>query len=470
MANENLEDILGLQGNALQELSGNLDNLLSGEMASDLKRKGGIAGTRALEGFFGAPGQVANLAADVGNLADVGIDKLLGAIPGIGSSLQGLKRFLSDGAPGQALQKTPVTPKGIREYVTKPLLAESVKPKTDADKAIAGFAQDLGSFMGMGTPAKTAAGIASFGNTAKAASKMLGFEKPTQEAVKMGTMLLYNMKGGAKKVKEHVNNMYEALWKKTPAKKMVSIDPLKDSIKKVESIVERDFTKNLPAKTFLNNKLKEIKSLSKDGKVKLGDLIQMDRDLNSIIYNREYKGIKNLIKDVQHDIKKSIGQFASENPDWAKMKESADTMYKAMKSRSVIHDNIINMKDRRHFSFKNPLTWALLGHHSGYANPIMKSGAGLYGLGFLEKGLKQVIRDPRVAKIYAGLVPGALGKSTAGIANSIARLDRAVSKASKPFKTPEGLVKLESNTRSAKTKTPTSNNKFKTPKGLIKID
>lgn len=657
MANRSLEEILGLQSNILTEGPESLSDFLSKAKDTDTARLGTMAGTRALEGFLGTPGQLINLASDVANAADIGIDKLLGAVPGIGSSLQGLKRHLSDGeTPGQVLGKTAVTPKGIREVATKPLLGEYVKPKDLTEKAIAEFAQDLGSFMATGTPAVKAAKIAATGGTAKVAGKMLGFKKPTQEAIKMGSMLLYGMKGGKEKVEKNVNNMYAALRSETPkptievaplektfekvrpvlrggfkdkpaardflrdifrekdismisrgkakltdliridrkisklkndpdfkgirsfAEEMhsdisrslaktgqTSLDPLEKAIEKAEPVLRGGFrkTKNVPVKNYLQKKLKDVKKMTrknneaslsdlfkldrelssfgskaenasaknfiktlqsgieesiegygrtsikpmdkiidsvdeiistglkdqtaakrslsktlegiskitKDGKVGIIDLVQMDRDLNAYLYNREFTGIKNSLKAIKSGIYKSIEEYGEKNPEWYKLKKSADTMFKAMKTRSFLHDRIINLKDARHFSIKNPLTWGLLGLY----NPaVAKTGAGAYGFGFLEKGIKQVAKDPRIAKIYSKLIPGAIHQSLPAIANSIAKLDRAVSNVTKPFKTPKGMIKLESDSKLAKTparKTASSKRKkFKTPKGMIKLD
>lgn len=459
MAEKSLEETLGLSGNVVQQLGSKASSALQDIGDTRAGRTAAIGGTRFLEGLLGAPGSLINFAADIANAADVGIDKALGSIPGVGSTLQGAKRFLGDlgDRDRPAVEKTRATPKGIREVATKPLLGKMVKPKTELEKLTADFAQDLGSFMGVGSPAKSAYKMASSGSLAKAASKMLGFEKPTQEAIKTGAMLLSNMKGGGKKLKDYSEKLFDTVEEITPGNKRVAMAPsLSRSVSKIE--------KNEPAKTFLKNKLKDLQDLTdKSGKMKLKDLIQFERDLKARLFDKEYTGVKNLIKGMSEGINDSVKEYGAKNPQWDKARKSANSMYSAVKARSFIHDQIINMKDKKHFSFKNPLTWGLLGLH----NPAFaKTGAGLYGLGFLEKGIKQVVRDRRVMKIYSELIPGAVYKSAPAIANSVSRLDKAISKASKPFKTPKGFIELDSKPQKTKSKS----KGFKAPKGFVELN
>ena len=380
------------------------------------------AGARALESVAGLPADIVG-----GGLAlsDVASHKL-GSLIGSEKLQKANASKITDYLP---------TSSNIRKYGTenieRALGTDYLTPRTKGEERFDEYVGDVASLLvpfGGGSrislkALKSAGGTAALGNLAKWGAEELGGGEGTQAGAKIGAMLLPSI-FGAPSVKKYMDSLYEKTSSLLPKKEKVLAKELTERIKSVSNDLSKGTA--TPTKDILKKPVKDIKKALKRGKGELGiiDAVQFKKDLNEIIRDSSTTtSARGQLKEIVHDINKSINTIGKEHPEFLKSLRSADNIWAGLTEGSKVTKFLDKYVQKYAF---HPLTLGLLGLHGGLGTAL-KVGGSLAGYeGF--KVLQSFAKSREIRKYYGHTVSSALKNNAPQSLKSMQKLDEAIRK------------------------------------------
>lgn len=374
---------------------------------SELPRHAARIGSRVAETIGGIPGDIQDL---IQSGVFYGLEKFSG-------------KKISDESRQKSISKSNRLPTSseLKEYSEKTTKGYT-KAKDSNEELIDDYAQTLASLIG---PMKfrKALGVAALGTGVKKAADVMGLSKNTQEASKLGTMILASM-FNPKGVKNLYTNYYNNALKFAPEGTLVSALPLEKKLNNLKKKLKTgigDITENAVLET-----VEDVSKKIKDGKVDIREMMATNRNINKRMGDPKLLvGGENLFPELKKAVNDSIKLY--HNPDFIKSWRSANEAFSGLhESRKL--SRYIN----KHLGNK-PLEKALFASIAetagGYPEAIVPT-LGIAGSAFLGiKGIelsKRIMSNPTLRKYYADVLKYAAQENSAAMIKSAEKLTNKI--------------------------------------------
>lgn len=238
-------------------------------------------------------------------------------------------------------------------------------------------------------------GIAVGSTLAKEGTKILGLGETTQEASKLGTMLMLtaiNPKGALK----YASSQYDKA--RSLAKgASIPVPKLKQNLDLLKNELEEGLSHT--SKNAVLKPINEMLEKSKGNMVSVNELTSAKRDLNSIMKDPELlTREKKLLKVVGKEIDNAIKPYERINPAFKKAYRPANEIYGAVMQGTKAYDFI-----RKELGAKSVLNAALaevaLGHPK-YVIPTIEGSVGALGVAKAGDFFVRLAKSPELQKYY----------------------------------------------------------------------
>lgn len=268
-------------------------------------------------------------------------------------------------------------------------------------------------------------GLSVLGNLGKEGVKSIGAGETASEATKLGLMFLGGMFGKGRGVNTYINNLYKK------ADKLVSTKAKAEyPIKKLKAF-ERTLRKGsiTDAKKAVLDVIDEMKGKLIDGKMKINQLTNFDKDLNRYIRKAGKDATKRgYFKRLKGFVNEPLEAYGKKNPQWYKNWSGAREATKGIRSGENVRKFIKKNANLKNFTYAG----AILMQAGKYSpGPLsykigapLAAAAAAYGIELL----KRVATNPSLRKYYGQVVKASLNENKAMLARSIKNLDRAAKK------------------------------------------
>jgi len=340
-------------------------------------------------------------------------------------------------------------------------------------KAGAKFAKGLGAFLSADKATKVsrillpfsgrtmslgkAATVGAAGEAAKTIAEAGGASPFTQQAIKVGTMVYAQTRGGRKELEGVMEKNYEKAYeslKPEPGelgigKGYININPIRQSINRAKNKLLKSAD---PAKDQLLDFYGEAESAIDnmdlvEGRARAQDVLGLKRGLNKWVSNIEtresFKGQRHLPKASRPDVVKTVGMvkerledFGKANPEFNKSFQVAEDLFKGFndlgETTQWLSDNV---------TLKNMVSKAGSSGIAGAGLAATMMRGGLQGLGTLAVGVggAKIARDaslfmnllgksPAAKKHYIDAITAASKNNGADFTRSMSRLTDASKK------------------------------------------
>lgn len=272
---------------------------------------------------------------------------------------------------------------------------------------------------------RKALGVAALGMGAKKGVESLGFGEGTQEATKLGTMLISSM-FNPKGVKKLYTNYYNESLRHAPEGTLVSAKPLEHKLnslkKKLSSGIEA------PTEKAVLDDLEKVLEKVKNGKVDVREMMATNRSINERMGDPTLliRG-KNLYPELKKAVNDSIKLY--KNPEFIKNWRSANEAFAGFSQSQKLSRYIT-----RHIGNK-PLQHVLLGtfaeaaagHPEAILPTIAASGGAFLGIKGIELG-QRIFSNPTLRKYYGEVLLHAAKEDSVAMMKSAKKLEKALEK------------------------------------------
>jgi len=287
-------------------------------------RQASRTASRVAETAAGLPGDIVKITKGIGE-----------KLPKVPEALQREPNFIQK-AGKKALEKLPGS-SDLGEF-TKKLSKGYLEPKNDYEKASDEFVQDLTSISipagGMSWLKRI--GVAASGNAAKQGLKMVGEGEKTQNYGKLGVMLLTSVlnPGSARR---YVTGLYQEAKALVPEGATVTAHELTPALAKMKDKLNQGGS--APSKSKAMQKIEEIESKVKDGKVPVEELTEFKKTINEaraslwadIPGNKPAQAMaKKNLDEVSKVVDDSLKEYGKSNKPWEQVYRAANNGYGAV--------------------------------------------------------------------------------------------------------------------------------------------
>lgn len=342
-------------------------------------------GSRIAETIGGIPGDISSL---IQSGVITGLNKLTG-------------HELSPEAHEEIKKQRLPTSKELKEFSE-----EKTSGFTKAQNETERFADEVAeTAVGLLGPMKfrKALGVALGSGLAKEGFKTLGVGETSQEAAKLGTMLMLTAMnpGGALK---YASNQYQ---KAQALSKGASIQAtnLRGNLENLKRDLQKGIT--TPSKNAVIRPIEDILDKVQNNKILVHDLTAAKRDLNTLMKDPELlTRERKLLKVVGKEIDTAIKPYERTNPAFSKAYRPANEIYGAVMQGTKAFDFI-----RKGLGSKSLLATALaevaLGHPE-YAIPTVAGGLGVMGAARTADFFTRIAKSKELQNYYTKAISAAV--------------------------------------------------------------
>jgi len=364
-------------------------------------------GSRVAEQIGGLPGDISDL---IQSGVFAGLEKAIGHK--VTPEMREEARILSERPPTSSELKK------ASESVTKGYTS----PQGEYEKTADEFAETVASLLG---PMKfrKALGIAALGTGAKTGLKTLGFAEGTQEAGKIGTMLIASMVN-PKGVKQLTSNLYNEAERLAPEGTIVSGKELEKDLLKLKHDLEKGTLDRFETKVLeqTNRVLEKVK----DGNVDVNHLIASKRSINGVagdpeFYRRGEHLFPRLLKAVDKTIK------SHKDPEFLKTYQSANEAFGGVEQSKKISRYIESKLGNK--PIKHALLASVAETVAGYPEAIgptlALSGGAYLGVKGIEL-TQRILANKTLRNYYFDVLLNASKENSTAMIKSANKLEKAL--------------------------------------------
>ena len=373
-----------------------------------LKRNATRLGSRVIETIGGIPGEVEQ----IGNLIQSGTFDFLEKI--------GPKSKV----PREELVKRRLPTSSELKEKSIELTGGYTAPKDEPEKMADEFASTVSSLLG---PMKfrKALGIAALGTAARKGTEVLGLGETSQEAAKLGTMLVSSMIN-PKGVKQLYTNLYNEAENLVPQGTSVPSKKMEENLYKLRDKLSAGI--EAPSEKAVIDDIDRVLAKVKDGRVQVNEMMATNRSINEKMGDPELlKRGKNLYPQLKKEINNVINSY--DKPDflkaWNGANESFGALHESQKISRFIQKNIGN----------KPVAGTIIaglaetaGGHPEFVLPTI--GASIVGAGAV-KGIelmKRIISSPILRKYYGEVILNASKENSRAMISSYEKLENEINR------------------------------------------
>jgi hypothetical protein len=365
--------------------------------------------SRVAETIGGTPG-------DISDLIQSGVFSGLETLTGKPASQETREKArLKSNAPPSSNQLQELSESNSKGYTS---------PKNDREKIIDEYSKTAASLLG---PMKwqKALGIAALGTGVKKGAEFLGFEEGTQEAAKLGTMLISSMINPTG-VKNLSTNLYNQAEKLAPEGTLVSAGPLKI---KLERLI-KDLKKGTLDKTEekLLEQTKRVLKKIKKGKVDVNHMIASQRSINGIAGDPEFfQRAEHLFPRLQKAVKGTIKLHKDSEflKTWHNANNAFSGLAQSQKTSKFIQKHLGSMPIKH--AFLASLGEAAAGYPEAILPTLGGSFAAMGGVKSYEL-LHRIMKSPVLREYYGEVIKNALKENSNAMIKSAEKLDRELNR------------------------------------------
>lgn len=376
---------------------------------SNIPRHASRIGSRVAETIGGIPG-------DIQDLIQSGVFAGLEKITGHKVTPEGREKaaeYIERAPTASELKKT-------SEKLTKGYTSA----QNETEKNIDEYASTVASLLG---PMKfrKALGIAALGIGVKKGTEILGLGEGTQEASKLGTMLIASMVN-PKGVKQLYGNYYNQALKNAPEGTLVSAKPLESKLNSLRKKLSQGI--EAPSEKAVLDDLEKVASKIKDGKIDVREMMSTNRSINERMGDPSLliRG-KNLYPELKKAVNDSIKLY--KNPEfiknWKSANEAFGGVHESQKLSRYIERHLGN-KPIKHAIFASIAETA-----AGYPEAILPTlGASIAAFGGV-KGIeltKRILANPTLRKYYGEVLMNASKENSIAMIKSSEKLEKELKK------------------------------------------
>jgi hypothetical protein len=390
----------------------------------------GRTGVRAGEAALGYPGDIASLLTDLGSYITKGIT------PTYSEAQQQLAKSIpiEEDADFQFMTpRLPFTSEQVKENITEEQTGNYFKPTNQAEKRYDDFVQDITQLIlpGGALPFNKAFKVAGLGNAAAEIAHQLGAKDQGEAIAKFSGMLLGNLWGGRKHLKELTTKNYETA-SQLAEKAVIKVPNLKEQTNEVLKKLSRG-SREVPWKDKLFKLTDDIQSKIFLGEAKVPELIELKQDLNDILRTTHFPGrAKKYISELRDGLKSAITDYGVENKEFGKAWKTAEGLYSGLNADNVL-ESFIKRNPTIQKIAKSPLAkFMALGGSYAMGLPKVAGELALYGgVNYGLDQLKLLSTSPAAFKEYTKMVGSALKDDIKTYRNSARKLDKIVARQDK---------------------------------------
>ena len=321
----------------------------------------------------------------------------------------------------------------ISEYTVEPLakalLPEGyTQPQTPKEERWDELTSDITSLMlpikGLTTGMKLgrAAGIAGAGGLAKWAAHEAGAGEGTQTGVKLGTMLGMSLLGPTR-MKDYMTKQYELAESAIPKSANVPSDQIEKSFEGIEKVLSKGSM--TPSKKFMADRINEVRSKIKDGKIPVDEAWEFKRNMNEYMSDiTSPYGIQKKLPTITKGLNETLQKYGHENKAFGKAFNEAEDFYRGMNNLTPAAKFL-----KKHVN-NEKIGKVTAGMLMGYLPPAV--GAKLIGAGLAAKQssamFSMVKNSPAIRRYYGNLMQAALRENVPQFTKNLKQLDTQISK------------------------------------------
>ena len=407
------------------DVTGDSEQVSEETFMGELPRRLGQYGTRFLEGFAGAPGEIQSLGSESMKWLS---EKFGGPVS---EEEFARRKEVVKGAPSPLPEEARLpTTEDLRE-TGKSFLGERFEPKGKVEEAFGETAEDIGSLLfPLGGKVKllrpALVGLGS--NAVKAGVGAVGGGEKAQTYAKLGAMFLSNLlgKGSARKLGK---DLYAEAEKALPEGTKVSANKLGKNILKLEQRLAKGGSN--PSKTPVQTKVNEIKAKIKNGKIDISELQEFKRDVNDVssaLYDlpKDVKGrLRSNFNALRNDLRETINEYGKKNPkfldSWNKAEEVHSAIAQSKKARNFISKVL---KKNIPLSGASALYVAF-----NFASPLAKAAVSVAAVTIAGETAAKIWKSPTIRKHYMNVIKGAMKESSAAVSKNLHKLNKELEEA-----------------------------------------
>ncbi len=372
-----------------------------------LTRNATRIGSRVAETIGGIPGDISDL---IQSGVFYGLEKSFGHP--VTKEMREEARIKSERPP------TSLELKEISKKVTKGYTA----PKNEFEEVSDEFASTIATLLG---PMKfrKALGVAAIGTGAKKGAEVLGAGEATQEASKLGTMLISSM-FNPKGVKQLYTNLYNQAEKLAPEGTLVSAKPLKSKLLSLKHDLKKGTLDRFETKV-LEQTEKVLKKIKKD-KVDVNHMIASQRSINGIAGDPEfYRRGEHLFPRLQKAVKGAIKLH--KEPEFLKTWHSANEAFSGVAQSQKLSNYISSKLGNK--PIKDLFLASIAETAAGYPEAILPTVVGSFAAYGGIKGvelMKRIMHSPTLRKYYGDVLTNGIKENSTAMLKAAENLEKAL--------------------------------------------
>lgn len=296
-------------------------------------------------------------------------------------------------------------------------------PRGEYEKSADEYAKTVASLLG---PMKfrKALGIAALGIGVKKGAEILGAGEGTQEAAKIGTMLISSMVN-PNGVKQLYTNLYNQAERLAPEGTMVAAGTMERKLLDLRKDLLKGTQDRFEAKV-LEQTEKVLKKIE-NGQVDVNKMIATQRSINGIAGDPEfYKRGEHLFPRLLDAVKGSISQYG--NPTFQKTWHSANEAFGGMAESQKLSRFITSKIGNQ--PIKHVLLANIAEAMAGYPEAIVPTVAGATAAFGAIKGIeltKRIMANPTLRKYYGEVIRYGLQENATAMLKSANKLEHEFS-------------------------------------------
>lgn len=371
-----------------------------------LKRNATRLGSRVAETIGGIPGEIE----EIGNLIQSGTFDFL-------ESSFGKTKFDKE----EGINRKLPTSRDLNNKSIE-LSKGYTAPKDESEKLADEFTSTVSSLLG---PMKfrKALGMAALGTGVRKGTEILGLGETSQEAAKLGTMVVSSMIN-PKGVKQLYTNLYNEAESFVPKGTTVPSKPLEDKLYKLRDKLSLGI--EAPTEKAVIDDIDKVLQKVKNGRLEVNEMMATNRSINEKMGDPEIlKRGKNLYPQVKKAVNDSINEYT--NPEFKKAWKGANEAF------SGVHES---QKISRYISKtvgNKPITTAILTGiaetAAGYPEAVIPTiAASLVGYGGV-KGvelMQRIASNPTLRKYYMDVIINASKENSTALIKSVNNLEKSI--------------------------------------------
>ncbi len=376
---------------------------------SQIPRHAARIGSRVVETIGGIPGDIQDL---IQAGVFFGLEKAFGRK--VTPQMRKEAAILSERAPTSGELKE------ASEKVTKGF----TKAETETEELIDEYATTVASLLG---PMKfrKALGVAALGVGAKKGIETLGFKEGTQEAGKLGTMLISSM-FNPKGVKQLYSNYYNEARKLAPEGTLVSAKPLENKLSKLRKKLTEGI--EAPSEKAVLDDLEKVAGKIKDGKVDIREMMSTNRSINERMGDPALliRG-KNLYPELKEAVNDSIKLY--HNPEFLKNWKSANEAFGGVYESQKLSRYIMRHLGNR--PIEKAIFASIAETFAGYPEAVLPTIGASIGAFAGVKGIelmKRIQLNPTLRKYYGEVLLNGIKKNSVEMIKSAKKLEKELNK------------------------------------------